>query len=51
MAVEAKASAGGDEVERFFFELYKPEEDEVRRMIETADTDDDFDAFAALGMQ
>lgn len=50
MAVEAKSIDGQDAVERFYFELYKPEPTEVRKQIETADTDTDFDAFAALGM-
>lgn len=50
MAVESHAQEGTDAVQRFYYELYKPEPQEVRRQIETVDTDDDFDAFAALGM-
>lgn len=50
MAAESKASEGGDALQRFYYELYKPDEHEVKRAIETVDTDTDFDAFAALGM-
>lgn len=50
MAVEGKVNEGGDALERFYYELYKPDPTEVRKMIETADTDTDFDALAALGM-
>lgn len=50
MAVEAKVNEGGDALQRFYYELYKPDEVEVKKQIEQADTDSDFDAFAALGM-
>lgn len=50
MAVEGKANEGGDAVQRFYFELYRPDEHEVRKAIETADTDAEFDAFAAQGL-
>lgn len=50
LAVEAKINQGGDALERFYYELYKPDVVEVRRQIREADTDTDFDAFAALGM-
>lgn len=51
LAVEAKANEGGDALQRFYYELYKPDEFEVKRKIQQEDTDSDFDAFAALGMQ
>lgn len=51
MAVEAKVNEGGDALQRFYFDLYKPEADEVKAKMETEDTDTDFDSFAALGMQ
>jgi hypothetical protein len=51
MAIEGKVNEGGDALQRFYFELYKPDEVEVKRKIEQEDTDSDFDAFAALGMQ
>lgn len=51
LAVDGKASEGGDSLQRFYYELYKPDATEVKKQIETADTDTDFDAFAALGMQ
>jgi hypothetical protein len=50
MAIEAKVNEGGDALQKFYFELYKPDEAEVKKQIATADTDTDFDAFAALGM-
>lgn len=50
LAVEGKANEGGDALQRFYYELYKPDEREVKRQIAEADTDTDFDAFAALGM-
>jgi hypothetical protein len=50
LAVESKANEGGDALQRFYYELYKPDEREVKRAIAEADTDTDFDAFAALGM-
>lgn len=50
MAAESKANEGGDALQRFWFEVYKPTETEVRKKIETEDTDTDFDQFAALGM-
>lgn len=50
LAVEAKINEGGDALQRFYYELYKPDEREVRKAIAEADTDTDFDAFAALGM-
>lgn len=50
LAIEAKMNEGGDALQRFFYELYKPDEIEVKKVIAEADTDGDFDAFAALGM-
>lgn len=50
LAIEAKANEGGDAVQRFFYELYKPDEHEVKKLIQETDTDADFDAFAALGL-
>jgi hypothetical protein len=50
LAVEAKLNEGGDALQRFYYELYKPDAAEVRKQIQEADTDSDFDAFAALGM-
>lgn len=50
LAVDAKASEGGDALQRFYFELYKPDAIEARRQMAETDTDTDFDAFAALGM-
>lgn len=50
MIVDAKLNEGGDALQRFYFELYRPDEQEVRKAIETADTDSDFDAFASLGL-
>lgn len=50
LAIEAKVNEGGDALQRFYYELYKPDEFEVKKAIQTADTDTDFDAFAALGM-
>lgn len=50
LAVEAKLNEGGDALQRFYYELYKPDEREVKKQIQEADTDTDFDAFAALGM-
>ncbi len=50
LAVEGKVNEGGDALQRFYYELYKPDEQEVKRQIAEADTDTDFDAFAALGM-
>lgn len=51
MIVDAKLNEGGDALQRFYFELYRPDEQEVRKAIETADTDSDFDAFASLGLK
>lgn len=50
IAVDGKATEGGDSLQRFYYELYKPDATEVKKQIATANTDDDFDAFAALGM-
>lgn len=50
MIVDAKVNEGGDAVQKFYFALYRPEPEEIARTIKTADTDTDFDAFAALGM-
>lgn len=50
MAIEAKSSEGGDALQRFYYELYKPDDFEVKQAIASTDTDADFDAFAALGM-
>jgi len=50
LAVEAKLNEGGDALQRFYYELYKPDEREVKKQIAEADTDTDFDSFAALGM-
>lgn len=50
IATEAKAAEGGDALQRFFYELYKPDSTEVRKAIAQADTDTDFDSFAALGL-
>lgn len=50
LAVEAKSNEGGDALQRFYYDLYKPDAVEVRRQIRQVDTDSDFDAFAALGM-
>jgi len=50
LAVESKANEGGDALQRFYYELYKPDATEVKKAIAEADTDTDFDAFAALGM-
>lgn len=50
LAVEGKANEGGDALQRFYYDLYKPDAVEVRKQIQEADTDSDFDAFAALGM-
>lgn len=50
LAVDAKANEGGDALQRFYYELYKPDATEVKKQIQEADTDSDFDAFAALGM-
>ena len=50
LAVEAKVNEGGDALQRFFYELYKPDPHEVKKLVETTDTDSDFDAFAKLGM-
>jgi hypothetical protein len=50
LAVEAKVNEGGDALQRFYYELYKPDAAEVKKQIQQADTDSDFDAFAALGM-
>lgn len=51
LAVEAKVNEGGDALQKFYYELYKPDPYEVKKAIEEADTDSDFDAFAALGMR
>lgn len=48
--MDSKLNEGGDALQRFYYELYKPDEHEVKKQIQTADTDSDFDAFAALGM-
>ena len=50
LAVKAKANEGGDALQRFYYELYKPDEFEVKKAMAEADTDDDFDSFAALGL-
>ena len=50
MAIEGKANEGGDALQRFFYELYKPDEFEVKRKIAEENTDDAFDQIAALGM-
>jgi hypothetical protein len=50
LAIEAKANEGGDAVQRFYYELYKPDPTEVKKLIQELDTEDEFDAFAALGM-
>lgn len=50
MAIEAKSHEGGDALERFYYEMYRPEDSEVKKLIAEADTDTSFDAFAALGM-
>lgn len=50
MAVEAKVNEGGDALQKFYYELYKPDPFEVKKAIQEADTDSDFDQFAALGM-
>lgn len=50
LAIEAKVNEGGDALQRFYYELYKPDEFEVKKKIAQEDTDSDFDAFAALGM-
>lgn len=50
IALEAKAHEGEDGVQRLLFELYKPDEYEAKKLMETADTDTGFDAFAALGL-
>lgn len=50
LAVESKVNEGGDALQRFYYELYRPDEREVKKAIAEADTDADFDAFAALGM-
>ena len=49
LAVESKSAEGGDALERFYYELYRPDEQEVKKLIQE-DTDSGFDAFAALGM-
>lgn len=51
IALEAKSNEGGDAMQRLLYELYKPDEFEVRKLMKTADTDSGFDAFAALGLQ
>lgn len=50
LAVEGKGRESREAVERFYFDLYRPEPETLRKEIESADTDADFDAFAALGM-
>lgn len=50
LAVEAKVNEGGDALQRFYYELYKPDAVEMKRQMAEVDTDDAFDAFAALGM-
>lgn len=50
LAVEAKVNEGGDALQRFYYELYKPDATEIKKQIAQTDTDADFDAFAALGM-
>jgi hypothetical protein len=50
IAVEAKINEGGDALQRFYYDLYKPDAVELKKAIAQADTDSDFDAFAALGM-
>lgn len=50
LAVESKVNEGGDALQRFYYELYKPDPTQVKKMIETEDTDDAFDAFAAMGV-
>lgn len=48
MAVEAKAEEGPDAVQRFYFELYKPEPEEMGQQFKPEDTEDSFAAFAAM---
>lgn len=45
--VENAANAGGDALEKLYFEIYRPDDIEVREKITTEDTDTAFDAFAA----
>jgi hypothetical protein len=47
MAVENKS---GEQVERFYFDLYRPEAEEIRKQIEAPESGTDFDDFAALGL-
>lgn len=51
LVTEAKANQGGDALQHLYFELYRPDAEEVKRRIAEEDTDTDFDAFAALGMK
>lgn len=51
MAMESKSGEGAGAIQHLFYDLYKPDEQEVQKLRETVDTDGDFDAFAAIGMQ
>jgi hypothetical protein len=48
MALEGKAEEGPDAIQRFYFELYKPEPDKVAEQFKPEDTEDSFAAFAAM---
>lgn len=50
MIVDNKVNEGGDAVQKFYFVLYKPDEVELVKLRSEADTDTNFDAFAALGL-
>ena len=40
MAIEAKAEEGADAVQRFYFELYKPEPDKMGEQFRAEDTEE-----------
>ncbi len=47
IAMTSRANAGGDKLERFFYEMYKPEPAEMIREFAIEDELDAFDAFSA----
>jgi hypothetical protein len=51
IAIEAKVNEGGDALQKFYFDLYKPDQQEMKQLIEKEDTDSGFDAFASLGFK
>ena len=48
MAVEGKLEEGPDALQRFYFELYKPEPEKMAEQFTAEDTESSFDAFTAM---